>query len=191
MVKAVKRIRSLKPAFVADLIRQEAAAGYQVLVWTVFDEESEIIEEAMREIDPAPDVSMKVWATLHGKQKPELRAETLDKFRRGEIDILISKAKLLGYGMNFQMCGSMIFSGWDDSFEQFYQALRRAVRFGNEQPVRVHLPFIYELEFAQLENVLRKETQFIEMIERQERAYIDAMKRMSLLTAECGVRTAE
>lgn len=75
----------------------------------------------------------------------------------------------------------MIFSGWDDSFENFYQAVRRAVRYGQTKRVRVHLPYIHELEYAQLENVLRKEVQFVEMIERQETAYIKAMKRLNLL----------
>jgi superfamily II DNA or RNA helicase len=169
------RIPSNKPAFVADLIASEAANGLQVLVWTVFDEESEILAESLR------DKQFGAFATLHGKQKPDDRAATLERFRSGEIPVLISKARLLGYGMNFQNVGSMIFSGWDDSFEQFYQAVRRAVRYGQTRRVRVHLPYIHELEYAQLENVLRKETQFIEMIERQEKAYIAAMRRMELL----------
>jgi hypothetical protein len=170
------RIPSLKPAFVADLIRREVSLGVQVLVWTIFDEESEILLEALRDTLPNGRVS-----ALHGKQKPDDRSQTLERFRSGETHVLISKAKLLGYGMNFQNVGSMIFSGWDDSFEQFYQAVRRAVRYGQKRRVRVHLPYIHDLEFAQLENVLRKETQFIEMIERQEKAYIAAMKRMELL----------
>lgn len=174
--KSVTRISSNKPKFTRDLIIQESADN-QVLVWTVFDEESEIIKDHL--LDYAhyqPN-----FAVLSGKQKDDERAEILDKFRRGEIDVLISKAKLLGYGMNFQNVGAMIFSGWDDSFENFYQAVRRAVRYGQTKNVRVHLPYIHELEYAQLENVLRKETQFVEMIERQEAAYIAAMKRMEIL----------
>jgi hypothetical protein len=173
--QTVKRIDSLKPSFVADLIVSEAELGHQVLVWTVFDEESEIICDELRSRKFAG------FNSLHGSQKDSMRVEILNNFRNGVMPVLISKAKLLGYGMNFQMCGSMIFSGWNDSFEEFYQALRRAVRYGNPKAVRVHLPYIHELEFAQLENVLRKETQFIEMIERQESAYIDAMKRMEIL----------
>jgi len=180
-VRGTQRIPSLKPAFVADLIRKEAASGLQVLVWTVFDEESEIIVEAMRHVAGGPDIENLCFATLHGKQKPAERAETIEQFKSGEVNILISKAKLLGYGMNLQHVGSMIYSGWNDSFEEFYQSLRRAVRYGQTRNVRVHLPYIHELEYAQLENVLRKETQFVEMIERQENAYIAAMKRMEIL----------
>lgn len=172
--KPTRRIPSLKPAAVAEIIQGDAM-DHQVLVWTVFDEESEILSEHLQAL------GFTNFATLHGKQKPDDRAAVLDDFRSGNTQVLISKAKLLGYGMNFQNVGSMIFSGWDDSFEQFYQAVRRAVRHGQPKSVRVHLPYIHDLEYAQLENVLRKETQFIEMIERQEKAYIDAMKRMELL----------
>lgn len=261
-----RRIESEKPRFVAELIEKESKEN-QVLVWTIFDEESEIIAEHLGEraeiradlekrlkyakseyykteaqmfaeipsgeIDPKHKATIKAaavrkkefeyylkafgdeikkldaqladleleseiadlenktiggelvegkdFAILSGKQKDGERAEIIEKFRKGEITVLISKAKLLGYGMNFQNVGSMIFSGWDDSFENFYQAVRRAVRYGQTKQVRVHLPFIPELELAQLDNVLRKETQFVEMIERQESAYIEAMKRIKIL----------
>lgn len=173
--KATRRISSLKPYKVADLIWRESEAGLQVIVWTIFDEESLIIEEKIR------DGATESYAVLHGDVKPDDRAQIIEDFRSGKTRVLISKAKLLGYGMNLQNVGSMIYSGWNDSFEEFYQSLRRAVRYGQKKAVRVHLPYIHELEYAQLENVLRKETQFIEMIERQETAYIDAMKRMELL----------
>lgn len=171
-----ERIHSLKPHFVANLIREEVARGLQILVWTIFDEESEILTESLRRI------GFSDFQMLHGKMKkgPE-REQIKSDFKAGRVPVLISKADLLGYGMNFQMCGSMIFSGWNDSFEEFYQCIRRAVRWGNSKRVRVHLPYIHDLEYAQLENVLRKESQFIEMVERQESAYIEAMKRMEIL----------
>jgi hypothetical protein len=83
--------------------------------------------------------------------------------------------------MNFQHCGSMIFSGWNDSFESFYQAVRRAVRYGQKRSVKIHLPFIPELEGAQLDNIFRKEAHFEQSIREQEESYIAAMKRLALL----------
>jgi SNF2 family DNA or RNA helicase len=79
------------------------------------------------------------------------------------------------------MCGSMIFSGWNDSFESWYQAIGRAVRYGQKKSVRIHLPFIRELEYEQLENIFRKQGQFEAAILEQEKAYIKAMKGMKLL----------
>ncbi len=170
-----RRIESAKPDAVARLIADERAAGLQVLVWTVFDEESEIIAERLREI------SFDDFDVLSGSVSKPKRQPILDRFRRGELSVLISKASLLGYGMNFQNCGSMIFSGWNDSFESFYQAIRRAVRYGQKRAVRIHLPFIPELEGAMLDNIFRKEAHFEQSIKEQEESYIAAMRRLQIL----------
>lgn len=172
--KSITRIKSRKPKFVADLIRQEWIQ-HQVLVWTVFDEESEILNEQLKRF------GIDIHQILTGKTPHEKRAEILNDYRTGKLRVLISNSKLLGYGMNLQMTGSMIFSGWNDSFEEWYQTIRRAVRFGNLKRVRIHIPYIPELELAQLETIFKKETKFIEGIEAQERAYIKAMRRMKFL----------
>lgn len=172
--KSVRRIDSNKPDVVSRLIRSEANET-QVLVWTVFDEETVILAEQLKKH------GFHNFEILTGKTKKENRIEILNDFRNGKIPVLISNSKMLGYGMNLQMCGAMIFSGWDDSFENWYQTIRRAVRFGNTKRVRIHIPFIYELESAQLENLLNKEAKFIGSIEEQEAAYIKAMRRLELL----------
>jgi hypothetical protein len=168
------RVESRKPAFIADLIKSEVESGLQVLVWTVFDAESDIIAEQLRAI------GFEDFELLTGSVKAALRPDIVHRFRRGESRVLISKAKLLGYGLNFQCCGSMIFSGWSDSFEQFYQAVRRAVRYGQPLSVRVHLPFIPELEGMVLDNVREKQAAFEAAVVEMERAYIAAMKSLRL-----------
>jgi len=85
---------------------------------------------------------------------------------------------MLGFGLNFQFCGSMVFSGFTDSFESFYQAVRRAYRFGQTRALRVHLPYIPELEEAILRNVLRKARQFEALIREQEQAYVEARREL-------------
>jgi hypothetical protein len=160
--KRADRMPSRKPEFVADLIRSEVSAGHQVLVWTVFDEEGRLIAEHLAGVN---------YAVLDGGVKEKARLPILEAFRRGELPALISKASMLGFGMNFQCCSSMIFSGWDDSYERFYQAVRRAYRYGQTRSVRVHLPFVPELEGVILENVLRKKGNFEADAEEQERYY--------------------
>lgn len=171
--KQARRIESVKPDFVARLIQEDAHLN--PLVWTVFDEESKLIAEALRA------GGFNNFQVLSGDTPKVKRAPMIESYRRGETPVLISKTKLLGYGMNFQHCGSMIFSGWDDSFEALYQAIGRAVRYGQKQRVRVHLPFIEELEGEVLKNVLRKASQFEQLVSEQEQAYIAAMKRLRLL----------
>lgn len=168
-------IESKKPAFVARLVCSEVLKKTQVLVWTVFDEESVILAESLKQH------GFEQFEILTGKTKEDDRHRILNDFRTGKLPVLISNSKMLGYGMNLQMCGAMIFSGFNDSFEEFYQAIRRAVRFGNKKRVRIHLPYVPELELPILENVLRKESKYLDGVEMQEKAYIKAMKRLELL----------
>lgn len=166
--KPALRVDSVKPRFVADLIRAEVAAGRQVLVWTVFDEESAIIAEHL-----ASDQF--TFGVLDGSMSDAARNAVLDDFRLGGVRVLISKAQLIGYGMNFQFCRAMVFSGFDDSFERMYQAIRRCFRFGQTETVHVHVPYIAELEGMIFSNIKRKEAQFNDDTAIQEDNYRRAM----------------
>ena len=59
--------------------------------------------------------------------------------------------------MNFQNCHNMIFCGISDSYEQFYQAVRRCWRYGQDKPVNVHI-IISEAEMNVLDNIKRKQS---------------------------------
>lgn len=161
-------VDSEKPAFVADLVRQERTAGRQVLVWTTFDEEARILARLIE-----GDV-----AVLDGDMSDEARADVLERFRSGDVPVLISKPQLIGFGLNFQFCRAMVFSGFTDSFEQVYQAVRRCYRFGQTEPVHVHFPYIPELEGMVWTNVKRKETQFLSDVAACENAYRAAMAEL-------------
>lgn len=158
---------SPKPAFVADLARTDAGEGRQVLIWTVFDAESTILAEHLADL---PGV-----AVLDGAMKDQERTDAIARFKHGEVRVLISKASLIGFGLNFQNCRSMIFSGFDDSFERLYQAIRRCYRYGQTETVRVHLPYIPDLEGLMLTNVRRKQAQFDEDAAIQETFYREAL----------------
>lgn len=165
--KRVRRVASDKPIWVGATIREQLSAGHQCLVWTVFDEESRILEDALG--------STRGVAALHGSMKEADRVATLDRFRRGEVRCLISKAALLGYGLNFQFCTRMIFSGFDDSFERFYQAVRRCYRYGSTEQLKVFVPYIPSLENHVWENVLRKKRDWERDTAEQERRYREAL----------------
>jgi hypothetical protein len=177
--RRVERIESLKPRFVSELIAAERAAGHQVLVWTQFTAETVILaEELARLAIPASEM-----AVLTGDTPEDRRVEILDGFRRGEIGTLIGRADMIGYGMNFQCCTSMVFSGWCDSFEQWYQAIRRAFRFGQTKSLRVHVPVIPELEGQTFENIMRKQDQFQRDIREMEGNYIRAFGQTGVIGA--------
>jgi DNA modification methylase len=99
---------------------------------------------------------------VQGSDKPEDKTKNLLGFAHGDIRVLISKPKIAGFGMNWQHCARMAFVGLDDSFEKFYQAVRRCYRFGQKRSVQVHL-FTAENEGQILANLKRKEQQHREM----------------------------
>lgn len=168
--RTVIKIDSGKPQFVARCAYEALAAGEQFLIWTVFDEESDILMDRIG--------SNKVQ-TLHGKDSEDARAEKLLAFSRGEIPGLISKGSLLGYGMNFQFCTRMIFSGFDDSFERFYQQVRRCYRYGSTKQLKVIVPFIPGLEDHMWLNILRKRNQWEADTAKQEAAYCNAVRQLA------------
>lgn len=164
-LRYAERIPADKPSFVADLIRQEVADGHQVLCWTTFDEESEILSELLRD---APFT----WDLLTGATKDADRTAILDRFQNGESRCLIGRARMLGYGLNFQCCSSMVFSGFNESFEDLYQAIRRAVRHGQTESVRVHYVVVPELEGDTFANLKRKAAEHERATSEMEENYL-------------------
>lgn len=176
--KTIERIPSNKPRRVAEIVRDEIDSGRQVLVWSTFDEEAPILRE-----QPALAGHTGQVAELTGRQTEQQRLDILDRFRAGEIRCLISKPQLIGYGLNLQFVQSMVFSGFDDSFERAYQAIRRAYRFGQTETVRVFWPYCAELEGVMFTNVKEKEARFMADVQRQERAYRAALTETGELSS--------
>jgi hypothetical protein len=172
--RTAERIPSRKVQWVARRIVEEAGLqGRQVLVWTTFDEEGQILREMLPE----------TVRLLDGSQSDDERQEILAAFRAGEFRTLISKPSLIGYGLNLQFVETMIFSGFDDSFERVYQAIRRAYRFGQTRTVRVYFPYVPELEGMIFENIRQKEARFLQEVSAQEELY-----RVALQDELTGVR---
>lgn len=171
--KSATPVHSLKPEFICRLMEKDILAGRQCLVWTIFDEESEIIRETLKKLGLDSKFTTDY---LHGSNSEEEREISIERFRNGQCDALVSKAQLLGFGLNFQFCQSMIFSGWNDSYEAWYQAVRRAYRYGQTQPLQVHIPIIQEIEGMIYDNILRKKEQFETATNLQESQYVNAMK---------------
>ena len=76
---------------------------------------------------------------VHGSWTPEEKADAILKFCDGAIRVLITKTSIAGYGLNFQHCARMVFVGLNDSYEAYYQAVRRCYRFGQNDIVITHV----------------------------------------------------
>jgi len=73
-----------------------------------------------------------------GSQSIDKKEEILLAFANGEIEHLITKAKMTSMGLNWQHCNhSVFFPTW--SYEQYYQAIRRFWRFGQKNDVVIDM----------------------------------------------------
>ncbi len=93
---------------------------------------------------------------IEGADSEDAKVEREARWRRGEVRTLISKSSMFGFGMNWQHCARMLFLGIGDSYEQYYQAIRRCWRFGQARPVDVRI-VVSEAESEIVANVRRKE----------------------------------
>jgi hypothetical protein len=102
---------------------------------------------------------------VEGSQSPEEKAAALERFQDGDFRVLITKPSIAGFGMNFQNAHRMAFVGLSDSWESYYQSIRRCWRFGQTQPVEVAI-VLSDAEAAIYENVMGKEREAKAMQER-------------------------
>jgi hypothetical protein len=93
---------------------------------------------------------------IRGSDDPEAKERKLLDFAAGRIRVLVTKPSIAGFGLNWQHCARMAFVGVTDSWEAFYQAVRRCWRFGQLREVWVHI-FASEREGAVVANLKRKE----------------------------------
>ena len=77
---------------------------------------------------------------VNGATPLERRIELVDAFRKGNIDKLVSKPSVLGWGVNIPEADCHLYSGYNFSFEEFYQAIRRSHRFGRKGRLDVIVP---------------------------------------------------
>ena len=75
---------------------------------------------------------------VKGGDSDELKEELFTAFRRGQLRVIVTKPKIAAYGINWQHCNRMTYFA-DHSFEQYYQAVRRFWRFGQEREVQSHV----------------------------------------------------
>lgn len=135
------------------------------LVWCDLNAESEMLAKAIR-----GSVEVK------GADDSEHKERALTDFAAGKIRALVSKPSIAGWGMNFQVCANIAFVGVTDSWESYYQAVRRCWRFGQKRPVNVHI-FASDLEGAVVANLRRKESDALAMAEALSTETRDAVMR--------------
>jgi hypothetical protein len=128
------------------------------IVWCNLNTESEMAAELI------PDA-----VELRGSDDREDKAAKMLDFAAGNIRVLVTKPSIAGFGMNWQHCANVQFLGLSDSYEQFYQAVRRCWRFGQSRPVDCYI-VTSSNEGAVTENIKRKERDAAKLAEEMIRS---------------------
>lgn len=98
------------------------------IIWIKQNEEGELLKKLI------PDA-----VEVKGSDSNEVKEKNLLGFAKNEFRVLITKAKIAQYGLNYQNCNNQIFASLDFSFEALYQAIRRSYRFGQKRPVNIYI----------------------------------------------------
>lgn len=133
---------SLKYKYIRRLV--DSWPTESTIIWCMFNREQDMIEAEFPEA-----------LSVRGETPEETRMEYIDRFKAGQVRVLISKPKVLGFGLNLQVATRQVFSGLQDSYEQYYQAVKRSNRHGSTRPLNVHIP-VTEVEYPMISSVLSK-----------------------------------
>lgn len=93
---------------------------------------------------------------LSGSDSEDEKERKILGFCDGSIKRLVTKGSIMAFGVNAQVCHWTGMVGLNDSWETYYQAVRRFWRFGQTHPVDVHL-IAADREGAVAANLRRKE----------------------------------
>lgn len=127
--------------------------GESWLIWCNLNKEQDALEKAFGD----------QCVSVRGSTPHEERMKYTTTWQSGNVHIMVSKPSVFGFGMNWQHCHNVIFVGLSDSFEEYYQAVRRCWRFGQKEQVEVYV-ITSEKEGAVVKNIKRKERAFENMI---------------------------
>lgn len=152
-----ERIDTNKPSYIRDLV--DTWPDESSLIWCLYNDEQDQIAETFPEA-----------ANIDGSTPIDERIELIDAFKLGQIRTLISKPKILGFGLNLQIATRQVFSGLQDSYESYWQAVKRSNRVGSTRPLSVHIP-ITDIEEPMVANVLRKAAMVQQDTEEQQRIF--------------------
>lgn len=134
----------------ADLVNDSTE---QWVVWCDLNVESELLSKYI------PDA-----VEVQGKDTSDHKERAALDFQSGKIRVIVSKPSIFGFGMNWQICKNVAFVGLSDSYEKFYQAVRRCWRFGQKNDVDCYVITSLQ-EGAIVKNIERKEANAKDMMD--------------------------
>ena len=108
---------------------------------------------------------------VRGSDSPDVKEARLLGFSENRFRVLITKAKIAQYGMNYQNCRNQIFASLDFSFETLYQAIRRSLRFGQKNTVNIWI-----ITTDTMQNVINSIRAKQDKFDRMRQSMVESMK---------------
>jgi hypothetical protein len=115
-----------RAGMIGDLVNVEPDHSW--IIWCDTDYEADALRRVI------PDA-----IEVRGSHTIERKEESLEAFAAGRVRNIITKPSVAGFGLNWQHADRMAFVGRSFSYEAWFQAVRRSWRFGQTNPVNVHL----------------------------------------------------
>ncbi|RJQ29177.1 helicase [Candidatus Parcubacteria bacterium] len=138
----------VRGASISDRIEQTKkllhARSGQWVIWCNLNKEADVL---IKELANCREIK--------GADSLEMKLRNIEDFQDGKYRILITKPSICGFGLNLQNCENQLFFGLSDSWESYYQCIRRSWRFGQTKPVSVHI-VLTDIERVIYENVMEK-----------------------------------
>ncbi len=116
----------------------------QWIIWCGLDTESKAATQLLGAVE------------IKGSDSIDHKVQSIEDFQDDKIRIIVTKQKIAGYGLNLQNAHNMVMLGLNDSWEGWYQAIRREWRYGQTNPVNVY-PILHEAEQEIYQNIMRKD----------------------------------
>jgi superfamily II DNA or RNA helicase len=132
-------------AVAADIVNAEPSEPW--IVWCDLNDESDALTDAITDA-----------VEVRGSTDRDDKERAMIDFAEGRVRVLVTKPSICGFGLNWQHCARVVFVGVTDSWEAYYQAVRRCWRFGQTRPVVVHV-VTSESEGAVVANLARKDAE--------------------------------
>ena len=169
-------LRLTKVPRMEDVAKIVNASDENFIIWIKQNEEADYLKSLI------PDA-----VEVRGNDKPEVKESRLLGFAKNEFRVLITKAKIAQFGLNYQNCRNQIFASLDFSFESLYQSIRRSYRFGQKNEVNIYLVTTDTMQNV-IASIQHKQKQF----EKMQREMTKAInKNMNLEIRQKAAREAE
>lgn len=152
-----RKVEAHKTKYIQDLLA--TWPDESTIIWCKYNQEQDEIAAAF----PG-------CGNVTGATSVEERERIIRAFKAGEIRVLVTKPKILGFGLNLQIATRQVFSTLQDSYEEFYQAVKRSNRYGSTKPLNVHIP-LTELEAPMVATVMAKANRVHSDTVEQERIF--------------------